>query len=190
MIHAKANRCPAHKLAHLFVVVISFWFWCYFVVFILFQVSGVRKNVRGQGDIWVVAKTLKAFNRLRVAWEEDYGTTSIPVEPPPARWEECSEVDWVRVKRRACALFCGCPCFPVELCVYVCVCVCLFFRSAPLNGSISTAGTFRARERATDRPTVALSSTPGTGDQCQVLKQNKTKHLKKRCALQNSAFYS
>lgn len=60
------------------------------------QVSGVRKNVKEQGDIWVVAKTLKAFNRLRVAWEEDYGTNSIPVEPPPARWDECSEADWVR----------------------------------------------------------------------------------------------
>lgn len=60
--------------------------------------SGVRKNVQEQGDIWVVAKTLKAFNRLRVAWEEDYGTMSIPVEPPPARWADCSEADWVRVK--------------------------------------------------------------------------------------------
>lgn len=52
--------------------------------------------MKEQGDIWVVAKTLKAFNRLRVAWEEDYGTNSIPVEPPPARWADCSESDWVR----------------------------------------------------------------------------------------------
>lgn len=59
------------------------------------QVSGVKKSVKEQGDIWVVAKTLKAFNRLRVAWEEDYGASSIPVEPPPARWADCSESDWV-----------------------------------------------------------------------------------------------
>lgn len=52
--------------------------------------------MKQQGDIWVVAKTLKAFNRLRVAWEEDYGNTTIPVEPPPARWADCSEADWVR----------------------------------------------------------------------------------------------
>lgn len=51
--------------------------------------------MKEQGDIWVVAKTLKAFNRLRVAWEEDYGTVSIPVEPPPARWADCNETDWV-----------------------------------------------------------------------------------------------
>ena len=57
----------------------------------------MKKNVKEEGDIWVVAKTLKAFNRLRVAWEEDYGTTSIPVEPPPARWADCSETNWVRV---------------------------------------------------------------------------------------------
>lgn len=63
------------------------------------QVSGVKKSVKEQGDIWVVAKTLKAFNRLRVAWEEDYGATSIPVEPPPARWADCSESDWVSVMR-------------------------------------------------------------------------------------------
>ncbi|CAN0012919.1 unnamed protein product, partial [Choristocarpus tenellus] len=60
------------------------------------QVAGVKKSVSSQGDIWVVAKTLKAFNRLRVAWEEDFGATSIPIEPPPARWDDCSEAEWVR----------------------------------------------------------------------------------------------
>lgn len=69
--------------------------------------------MKEQGDIWVVAKTLKAFNRLRVAWEEDYGASSIPVEPPPARWADCSEADWVsdsrlgvagRAMRRVCYL--------------------------------------------------------------------------------------
>lgn len=66
------------------------------------QVSGVKKSVKEQGDIWVVAKTLKAFNRLRVAWEEDYGASSIPVEPPPARWADCSESDWVSGSELGC----------------------------------------------------------------------------------------
>eukprot|EP00752_Nemacystus_decipiens_P007336 g6562.t1 len=69
------------------------------------QVSGVKKSVKEQGDIWVVAKTLKAFNRLRVAWEEDYGASSIPVEPPPARWADCSESDWKDLKGAALRTF-------------------------------------------------------------------------------------
>lgn len=67
----------------------------------------MKKSVKEQGDIWVVAKTLKAFNRLRVAWEEDYGTTSIPVEPPPARWADCSESDWVRRRAIRCGTLGG-----------------------------------------------------------------------------------
>lgn len=82
----------------------------------------MKKSVKEQGDIWVVAKTLKAFNRLRVAWEEDYGTSSIPVEPPPARWVDCSESDWVRWRgaRGVAWLFwltpllhCNCYCYPL-----------------------------------------------------------------------------
>ncbi|CAM9148097.1 unnamed protein product, partial [Phaeothamnion confervicola] len=64
------------------------------------QVSCVRKGVEGsgRGDMWVVAKTLKAFNRLRVAWEEDYGANTVPVEPPPARWVDCSLQDWEKLR--------------------------------------------------------------------------------------------
>lgn len=81
--------------AHTAVLTTAVPFFRFSSCFSCCQVSGVKKNVKEEGDIWVVAKTLKAFNRLRVAWEEDYGTTSIPVEPPPARWADCSETDWV-----------------------------------------------------------------------------------------------
>jgi Variant SH3 domain len=71
------------------------------------QVSGVRKGAAGKnkGDIWVVAKTLKAFNRLRVAWEEDFGSNSIPVEPPAARWENCSIAQWDSLRMAALKTF-------------------------------------------------------------------------------------
>ncbi len=59
------------------------------------QVSATRKGAEpNQGEIWVVSKTLKAFNRLRVAWEEEFGSHCIPSEPPHVRWGDCSEADW------------------------------------------------------------------------------------------------
>ncbi len=59
------------------------------------QVSATRKGAEpNQGEIWVISKTLKAFNRLRVAWEEEFGSHCIPCEPPHVRWSGCSEADW------------------------------------------------------------------------------------------------
>ncbi len=60
------------------------------------QVSATRKGAApNQGEIWVISKTVKAFNRLRVAWEEEFrGSHCIPYEPPPVRWSDCSEADW------------------------------------------------------------------------------------------------
>ncbi len=59
------------------------------------QVSATRKGAEpNQGEIWVISKTLKAFNRLRVAWEEDFGSRCIPYESPHVRWNDCSEAVW------------------------------------------------------------------------------------------------
>ncbi len=59
------------------------------------QVSAIRKGVApNHGEIWVISKTVKAFNRLRVAWEEEIGSQCTPYEPPPVRWSDCSEADW------------------------------------------------------------------------------------------------
>ncbi len=59
------------------------------------QVSAIRKGAEpNQGEIWVISKTLKAFNRLRVAWEEEFGSHCVPSEPPHVRWGGCSEADW------------------------------------------------------------------------------------------------
>jgi hypothetical protein len=61
------------------------------------QVSALRKE-SNKGEIWVVAKTLKAFNRLRVAWEEDFGVNAVPTEPPPSRWKDVTADEWDAVR--------------------------------------------------------------------------------------------